>query len=98
MAGLTDLTGNQELLLLTKINHPGFKTLSNIFEDSKGHLWVGTHVGGLFLFDRKTNTFKKFTEKDGLLYNGVLSINEDNANNLWITSDKRNFYIKYSNK
>ena len=65
---------------------PGFTTISNIFEDSKGHLWVGTHVGGLFLFDRKTNTAKKFTEKDGLLYDGVLGINEDNANNLWITS------------
>ena len=64
------------------------KIISNIFEDSKGNLWVGTHVGGLFLFDRKTNTFKKFAEKDGLLYDGVLGINEDDANNLWVTSSR----------
>lgn len=65
---------------------PGLVTVSNIFEDSKGHLWVGTLFGGLFLFDRKTNTAKKITEKDGLMYDGVHGINEDNANNLWITS------------
>ncbi|HKC35951.1 MAG TPA: two-component regulator propeller domain-containing protein, partial [Chitinophagaceae bacterium] len=65
---------------------PGFATVTYIFEDSKKHLWAGTHVGGLFLCDRKTNTVKKFTEEDGLLYDGVLAINEDNKNNLWITS------------
>ena len=65
---------------------PGFVTISNIFEDSKSRLWISTGVGGLFLFDRKTNTAKKFTEKDGLLYDGAFGINEDNTNNLWITS------------
>ena len=63
-------------------------TITKIFEDSKEHLWVGTHASGLFLLDRNTNTFKKFSEKDGLIYNGVLSINEDKSNNLWITSDR----------
>jgi len=65
---------------------PGFTDVTAIFEDSKGHLWAGTYLSGLFLFDRKTNKAKKFTEKDGLLYDGILAINEDNANNLWITS------------
>ncbi|MGN6616220.1 MAG: ligand-binding sensor domain-containing protein [Ilyomonas sp.] len=65
---------------------PGFTDVTAIFEDSKGHLWAGTYLSGLFLFDRKTNTAKKFTEKDGLLYDGILAINEDNSNNLWITS------------
>jgi ligand-binding sensor domain-containing protein len=40
---------------------------------------------------------KNFTEEHGLLYDGVLAINEDNANNLWILS-QGDFYIKYSNK
>ena len=65
---------------------PGFTDVTTIIEDSKGHLWAGTYLSGLFLFDRKTNTAKKFTEKDGLLYDGILAINEDDANNLWITS------------
>ena len=65
---------------------PGFMTISNIFEDSKGDIWSGTHASGLFMLDRKTNIAKRFTEKDGLLYDGALGINEDNANNLWITS------------
>ncbi len=34
---------------------------------------------GYSCWTRKTNTFKKFSEKDGLIYNGVLSINEDNV-------------------
>ena len=70
------------------LNQSPGTTISKIFEDSKGNIWVGTHASGLSLFNRKTNTFKKFSERDGLLYNGVLSITEDNANNLWITSER----------
>ncbi len=86
MGGLNKF--NQETGTFTSYQNqlPGFTFVTNIFEDSKGHLWAGTLLGGLFLFDRKTNTAKKFAEKDGLLYDGALGINEDNANNLWITS------------
>ena len=81
---------NREPVTFTPFQNqlPGFATVSGIFEDSKEHLWAGTHVGGIYLCDRKNNTAKRFTEKDGLLYDGVLGINEDNANNLWIASQR----------
>jgi ligand-binding sensor domain-containing protein len=65
---------------------PGFACVVNIFEDSKARLWAGTYMGGLFLFDRRTKTSKKFSEKDGLLYDGTSGILEDNKNNLWVVS------------
>ena len=85
--GISRFSRKTETFTSYQNQSPG-TTITKIFKDSKGNIWVGTHASGLFLFDRKTNTFKKFSEKDGLLYNGVLSINEDNANNLWISSDR----------
>ena len=46
----------------------------------------GPMSAGVFMLDRKTNMAKRFTEDDGLLYDGALGLNEDNANSLWITS------------
>lgn len=59
------------------------KSLSNdfvwtVFEDSQGRLWAGTN-GGLNLFDRKTQTFKRF-----LLGQEIKSIFEDSAGILWV--------------
>jgi serine phosphatase RsbU (regulator of sigma subunit) len=54
-----------------------------IFEDSKGNLWFGTH-GGLDLFNPKTQTFKKYTQQDGIPSSAVVSIEEDNRGNLWL--------------
>ena len=62
--------------------------VGKIFEDSKRHIWIGTHASGLFMYDPDRNTLKKFSEANGLQYNGVLGMNEDNRNNLWITSSR----------
>lgn len=56
----------------------------SIFKDSYGIIWAGTHQG-LYKFDRETNQFLRFTEFNSqTVINGVVSIQEDNANNLWI--------------
>ncbi len=62
--------------------------VTKIFEDSKGHIWIGTHASGLLMYDPATHLSKRFSEKEGLLYDGVLGINEDNSKHLWITSDR----------
>ncbi|HEX3007652.1 MAG TPA: two-component regulator propeller domain-containing protein [Bacteroidales bacterium] len=61
---------------------------SCIFEDSKGNIWVGTHGGGLSLFDKKKQEFKYWTEKDGLANNVVYGILEDKAHRLWLSTNK----------
>ena len=47
-------------------------------------LWIGTFSGGLNQFDRGKNTFKHFTEKDGLPSNTIYSILQDDVGNLWL--------------
>lgn len=59
-----------------------------IFEDSKKNIWFGTHGGGLALFNKKTNKFKYWTEKNGLINNVIYGILEDDKNNLWISTNK----------
>ena len=57
-----------------------------IHEDRKKQLWVATQEGGLLLFDRRTNAFKRFTTADGLASNTILRILEDKNGNLWMST------------
>ena len=62
--------------------------LLRVFEDSRGGIWVGTaNTGGLSRLDRATETFRRYTEKDGLpsLVNSYpISFCEDHAGAVWI--------------
>ena len=64
-------------------------------EDQAGFLWIGTADGLNRLalsdvegFDRSTQTFRHYTEKDGLPHNTIAGILEDTHGNLWISSGK----------
>lgn len=59
-----------------------------IHESSNGILWLGTSGGGFIRFDPKTETFRHFTERDGLPSNIICGILEDAHGNLWISSNK----------
>jgi len=56
----------------------------SFYEDSKGNLWLGSWAGGLSYFDYKKESFKTFTDKDGLVSTTVFSIVEDNSGYLWL--------------
>ena len=51
-------------------------------------LWVATAGGGLNRFERASETFTHFTEKDGLPDNVIYSILSDEAGNLWMSTNK----------
>jgi len=57
-----------------------------IHEDKNRNLWLGTQEGGLLLFDRKNNSFKRLTTDDGLPSNTVLRLLEDKEGNLWMST------------
>ncbi|MRX69467.1 response regulator [Flavobacterium resistens] len=57
-----------------------------IHEDNDKNLWLGTQEGGLLLFDRKKNTFKRLTTDDGLPSNTILRLLEDKEGNLWMST------------
>ena len=58
--------------------------VSSIFKDSSGNLLIGTWGGGINIL--KNNRFTCITEENGLADNIVFSVNEDNINNLWIST------------
>jgi signal transduction histidine kinase/DNA-binding response OmpR family regulator/ligand-binding sensor domain-containing protein len=61
-------------------------TVRSIYEDRKKQLWVGTEDGGLLKFDRDKGTFTRISIDDGLPFNTVLNILEDENGNLWMST------------
>jgi PAS domain S-box-containing protein len=58
-----------------------------IHEDRAGTLWVGA-ADGLYRFDRKNETFTRYTENQGLPSSAITGILEDNAGRLWLSTKK----------
>ena len=58
-----------------------------IYEDSKKNLWVGTYGGGLNKYNRKDETFDRYSDGSILNVNVVYGIEEDDNQNLWLSSD-----------
>ncbi|WP_035108744.1 hybrid sensor histidine kinase/response regulator transcription factor [Flavobacterium denitrificans] len=67
-------------------NYHSDYTIRCITEDQNKNLWIGTVEGGLLLFNRKTNTFKKYTTQNGLPSNTILRLLEDKEGNLWMST------------
>ena len=52
------------------------------------YLWVGTNGGGLNCFNKETEKFIQFTEKEGLPNKVVYGVVNDDDGNLWLSSNK----------
>jgi len=63
------------------------KQISHIYEDKKGRLWFATN-SGLNKYERSTNSFIHFTERDGLASNNIRGILEDDHGCLWLNTSK----------
>ena len=55
--------------------------------DRTGTLWVGTD-GGLCRYNSQGQTFRLYTEKDGLPDNTIANLINDNNGNLWLNTGK----------
>ncbi|HAS40962.1 MAG TPA: histidine kinase [Microscillaceae bacterium] len=58
-----------------------------LYEDKAGRFWVATGGGGLNLFNRETEKFQYFTEKNGLPNNVVYGVLEDDQGKLWLSTN-----------
>ena len=56
-----------------------------LYEDSKGDVWISAWNGGLLRWERATEVFYRYAEKEGMPSNGMsTAFREDRAGNLWI--------------
>jgi signal transduction histidine kinase/ligand-binding sensor domain-containing protein len=58
----------------------------SFYEDALGQMWIGTNGGGLNQFDRQTNTFKAYTEANGLPDNTIYGILGGPDGELWLST------------
>lgn len=56
--------------------------------DPNGYIWIGTYGSGLNGFDPGTGRFVHYTEREGLPDNFVKSVQRDQHDNLWLSTDK----------
>ena len=57
----------------------------DLYQDSRGRIWVGTWGGGLAKFE--SNSWQVFTTKNGLYSNEVTCIREDRSGRIWLATD-----------
>lgn len=55
-----------------------------IYEDREGDIWVGTHGNGLFLLDKKENSFRLHTSEEVLSGENIRVLSETPSGNLLI--------------
>jgi ligand-binding sensor domain-containing protein/serine phosphatase RsbU (regulator of sigma subunit) len=61
-----------------------FFQYTELFEDSRKNLWIGTQYGGLYKYSFDTKKFEFYDTKNGLAGNWITSITEDRQNNIWV--------------
>ncbi|GAB3039698.1 hypothetical protein GCM10027185_48370 [Spirosoma pulveris] len=61
--------------------------VQSILRADNGNMWIGTVGGGINYFDTAKQTFKAYTEKEGLASNIVFAIQKDRKNNLWLSTN-----------
>ncbi|WP_299251341.1 sensor histidine kinase [uncultured Cytophaga sp.] len=76
-------------------NNPGSKSqisngiVSSILKDKKGNVWVSTDGGGLYLKEKGSSVYQKFTSDDInpiINSNAVIRIFEDSRGTIWIAT------------
>jgi signal transduction histidine kinase/ligand-binding sensor domain-containing protein/DNA-binding response OmpR family regulator len=62
-----------------------------IYRDRKNRIWIGTKIGGLALYNKRTDAFTTYTNdpnnQNSLCLNDVLALTEDLSGNLWIGTE-----------
>lgn len=63
-------------------------TIESVTQTENGDIWIGTNGGGLNYFNKRSQTFTIYTEKEGLPNNVILTILKDRKGNFWLSTNK----------
>ncbi|HWS00528.1 MAG TPA: two-component regulator propeller domain-containing protein, partial [Prolixibacteraceae bacterium] len=68
------------------VKYPGLLFAMNALKDKKGKVWIGTYNYGLYAFDFEHSKIVNYNIKEGLPSSDVIGIEEDDSNNLWLST------------
>ncbi|MFK7809085.1 MAG: two-component regulator propeller domain-containing protein [Saprospiraceae bacterium] len=74
--------------------------VTQILCDHTGQIWIGTELGGLQLYQPKTDSFKRFTStpnEHDFMSKSVQSIFEDSKNRLWVGAGGLHLFLPKEN-
>lgn len=60
---------------------------TTIFEDAERRLWLGTHFGGLHIYDPQTGALTIVDQGRGLSNNTIMSIIADDEGDMWVGTE-----------
>ncbi|MRG44702.1 histidine kinase [Chitinophaga sp. SYP-B3965] len=63
-------------------------SINNVLVDKDQNIWAGTEGEGACRLNRKTQTFTRYTTRDGLPSNYIFRILQDNSGKMWITTSR----------
>lgn len=106
LRGGVSMVGNSKRYfkhIILPSDDPSVNYILSFCEDKDRNIWIGTDGAGIRVWNRKNNSFRKITKKDGLSSNFIPGITSDHNNNLWIATwdgginriDSRTNLIKY---
>lgn len=84
-------------------NEFGYNFIFDIYEDTKGNIWVCTMGNGVFKLNPMNKSIEHYVynreDPDGISSNSVSSVTEDKKGNLWFSTDRGGIckYMKETN-
>ena len=88
--GVFIISQTDEVLQITKKNGLPNNSVSALYQDRAGNVWIGSNGGGLIKYGNRAFTY--FDEVKGLNNNGIFSIVEDKENNIWVSTNDEGVY------
>lgn len=79
-------------LQFSKISEVGLDWIFHLMEDSRGRIWVASMGSGVWKYDPKDNSYKKYDndpkKPNSLSSSSVSSIMEDSRGQIWFSTDR----------
>lgn len=86
------LLKNKQIIREFKRFEENFSDFTCIFQDTFNRIWLGTHEGGVLVYDGIK--FKQLKKEDGLPWNDITTITQDKYGTIWIGTDQGLIHYK----
>lgn len=78
---------NMQLFEADRYKPSSHATITCLYKDAQGRIWIGTRGSGISCFNPENNTVQQFDQQDGLPGNDVNGILSDDYGHLWISTE-----------